>query len=190
MSGAAPGADRIVACLPLYAGYTGHALLEGMIYVAKQANADVINMSIGGLPALNDGNNTRCIVYERLIEQSKVQMFFSIGNSGPGLNTAGDPGVCNKVMGSGAYLTDDTMFADYGVETPYATTSTTSARAVRARTAASSPTRSPLAPLSRPRRCGCRFPASSTSRSFRRATPLPTAPRWRRPRRQASARCS
>ena len=65
-----------------------------MIYVAKQANVDVINMSIGGLPALNDGNNARCAVYQRLIEQENVQMFFSIGNSGPGVNTAGDPGLC------------------------------------------------------------------------------------------------
>ena len=120
MSGAAPGAQIVSsrACL-FVAGCTGHALLEGMIYVAKQANADVINMSIGGLPALNDGNNTRCIVYDRLIDQQGVQMFFSIGNSGPGVNTAGDPGVCGKVMGLGAYLTDDTMFADYGVVTPY-----------------------------------------------------------------------
>ena len=42
-------------------------------------------------------------------------MFLSIGNSGPGVNTAGDPGLCDKVMGMGAYLTDDTMLADYGV---------------------------------------------------------------------------
>ena len=35
------------------------------------------------------------------------------------MNTAGDPGVCGNVMGMGAYLTDDTMFADYGVNTPY-----------------------------------------------------------------------
>ena len=62
MSGAAPGAKIVSsrACL-FVAGCTGHALLEGMIYVAKQKNVDVINMSIGGLPALNDGNNTRCI---------------------------------------------------------------------------------------------------------------------------------
>ena len=120
MSGAAPGAQVVSsrACL-FVAGCTGHALLEGMIYVAKQANADVINMSIGGLPQLNDGNNARCAVYERLIDQEKVQMFLSIGNSGPGLNTAGDPGLCDKVMGMGAYLTDDTMLADYGVEVSY-----------------------------------------------------------------------
>ena len=40
-----------------------------MIYVAKQSNVDVINMSIGGLPALNDGNNARASLYDRLIEQ-------------------------------------------------------------------------------------------------------------------------
>ena len=93
MSGAAPGAKIVSsrACL-FVAGCTGHALLEGMIYVAKQKNVDVINMSIGGLPALNDGNNTRCVLYDRLIEQSNVQMFISPGNNGPGVNTAGDPG--------------------------------------------------------------------------------------------------
>ena len=119
MSGAAPGAKIISsrACL-FVTGCTTHALMEGMIYVAKQ-KVDVINMSIGGLPALNDGNNTRCVLYDRLIENRKVQMFMSIGNSGPGLNTAGDPGLCGTVMGMGAYLTDDTMFADYGVNTPF-----------------------------------------------------------------------
>ena len=66
-----------------------------MIYVAKQANVDVINMSIGGLPSLNDGNNARCL-YDRLIDQSKVQMFISAGNSGAGMNTVGDPSVAAR----------------------------------------------------------------------------------------------
>jgi hypothetical protein len=113
MSGAAPGAKIVSsrACL-FIAGCTGHALFEGMIYVAKEANVDVINMSIGGLPALNDGNNARCRLYTRLIQQSKVQMYLSIGNSGPGLNTAGDPGLCGDVMGLGASITKETYLAD------------------------------------------------------------------------------
>ena len=120
MSGAAPGAKIVSsrACL-FVAGCTGHALFEGMIYVAKQSNVDVINMSIGGLPALNDGNNARCALYARLIEQSNVQMFISIGNSGPGVNTAGDPGLCGKVMGPGAYITSDTYEKDYGTPMPF-----------------------------------------------------------------------
>ncbi|MGH8518841.1 MAG: S8 family serine peptidase, partial [Panacagrimonas sp.] len=81
---------------------------------AKQSNVDVINMSIGGLPALNDGNNTRCVVYQRLIEQSNVQMFISAGNSGPGINTVGDPSVATLVMSIGAYVHKDTWFNNYG----------------------------------------------------------------------------
>ena len=115
MSGGAPGAKIVSsrACL-FVAGCTSHALTEGMIYVAKQANVDVINMSIGGLPALNDGNNARCVIYNRLVEQSKVQMFLSIGNSGPGVNTAGDPGVCGGVLGIGASITNETYQRNYG----------------------------------------------------------------------------
>jgi subtilisin family serine protease len=117
MSGAAPGAKIVSsrACL-FIAGCTAVALTEGMIYVAKQANVDVINMSIGGLPALNDGNNARCELYKRLIEQENVQMFFSTGNSGPGMNTAGDPGVCDGVLSVGAYITDDTYLSAYGAQ--------------------------------------------------------------------------
>ena len=117
MSGAAPGAKIVSlrACL-FIAGCTATALLEGMIYVAKQSNVDVINMSIGGLPALNDGNNTRATLYNRLIETYNVQMFISAGNSGMGMNTIGDPSVATKVMSVGAYITDDTYLADYGAQ--------------------------------------------------------------------------
>lgn len=115
MSGAAPGAKivSVRACL-FVAGCTSTALLEGMIYAAKQANVDVINMSIGGLPALNDGNNARARLYDSLIDTYDVQMFISAGNSGPGMNTIGDPSVASKVMSVGAYITDDTYLADYG----------------------------------------------------------------------------
>jgi len=121
MTGAAPGAKIVSsrACL-FIAGCTGHALLEGMIYVAKQANVDVINMSIGGLPALNDANNTRARVYDRLIEQSNVQMFISAGNSGPGINTIGDPSVANKVVSVGASITRNTYLSNYGADPVFA----------------------------------------------------------------------
>jgi subtilisin family serine protease len=117
MSGVAPGAKivSVRACL-FIAGCTAAALTEGMIYAAKQSNVDVINMSIGGLPALNDANNARAALYDRLIETYNVQMFFSIGNSGPGMNTAGDPGLVTRVMGVGAYISDDTYLADYGAQ--------------------------------------------------------------------------
>ena len=115
MNGAAPGAKIVSsrACL-FITGCTAHALFEGMIYVAKQANVDVINMSIGGLPQLNDGNNARAILYSDLIDKYNVQMFISAGNNGAGLNTIGDPSVATKVMSMGAYVTDDTWRSNYG----------------------------------------------------------------------------
>src|SRR6266545_4571078 len=120
MSGAAPGAKlkSVRVCL-FIAGCTSHALIEGMIFVAKQGNVDVINMSIGGLPALNDGNNTRAVLYDRLIEQYNVQMFISAGNDGPGLNTIGDPGLASKAMGVGAYVTDATWRSNYGSDSSF-----------------------------------------------------------------------
>ena len=120
MSGAAPGSKLVSvrACL-FIAGCTNHALIEGMIYAVKHARVDVINMSIGGLPALNDGNNARAEIYNRLIEQYKVQLFFSAGNSGPGMNTVGDPSVATKVVSVGSYLSRETMQKDYGADTPF-----------------------------------------------------------------------
>lgn len=115
MNGCAPGARLISVRVCLFIeGCTSHGLIEGMIYAVKQANADVVNMSIGGLPALNDGNNTRAVLYNRLIERYKAQMFFSAGNNGPGLNTVGDPGVATRVIASSAYLSKETWLACYG----------------------------------------------------------------------------
>jgi hypothetical protein len=120
MSGAAPGARLVSvrACL-FIAGCTDHAMVEGMIYAVKSAHVDVINMSIGGLPALNDGNNARAEIYNRLIEQYKVQLFFSAGNSGPGMNTVGDPSVATNVVSVGSYLSRPTMQLGYGADTPF-----------------------------------------------------------------------
>jgi subtilisin family serine protease len=113
--GAAPGAQIVSVRVCLFINScTARALIDGMIYAAKQANADVINMSIGGLPTLNDGNNARARLYNRLIEQSNVQIFISAGNSGPGLNTVGDPSVATLVMSVGAYVHADTWHDNYG----------------------------------------------------------------------------
>ena len=121
MSGAAPGAKlkSVRVCL-FVTGCSSYALIEGMIYLAKQGNVDVINMSIGGLPSLNDGNNARAVLYDRLIEQYNVQMFISAGNNGSGMNTLGDPAVAGKVMAVGSYITRATWQKNYGSDSEYA----------------------------------------------------------------------
>jgi len=114
-NGAAPEAQVVSVRVCVFGpSCTAAGLIEGMIFAAKQANVDVINMSIGGLPALNDGNNARAILYNRLIDLGKAQMFISAGNSGPGINTVGDPSVATKVMSVGAYVQKDTWFQNYG----------------------------------------------------------------------------
>ncbi len=121
MDGGAPGAKLVSVRVCMFVtGCTAHALVEGMIYAAKQANVDVINMSIGGLPALNDGNNARAVLYDKLIETYSVEMFISAGNSGAGINTIGDPSVTSKVMSVGSYIHNDTWASNYGSSTTQA----------------------------------------------------------------------
>ena len=192
MSGAAPGAKLVSVRVCLFiAGCTAHALIEGMIYAAKQANVDVINMSIGGLPALNDGNNSRCVLYDRLIEQSNVQMFISAGNSGPGENTVGDPGVCDKVVSVGAYITDATWESNYGSTGPTADN-------LHPFSSRGPPEDGGVqAPRRRAGRRHLHDAAVAAGRPGRRApircrpgTRCSTARRWRRRRRPARRRCS
>lgn len=101
---------------------TNVALTEGMIDLVVNHGVDIVNMSIGGLPALNDGNNARSELYTRLIDTYGVQLVISAGNSGPGANTIGDPGLADKVISVGASISKDTWAANYGsvVEKKYA----------------------------------------------------------------------
>ncbi|MFJ4551561.1 S8 family serine peptidase [Streptomyces sp. NPDC088817] len=115
MNGAAPGAKIVSsrAC-NWNGGCTNVALTEGMIDLVVNRGVDIVNMSIGGLPALNDGNNARAQLYTRLIDTYGVQLVISAGNSGPGLNTIGDPGLADKVISVGATISKETWAANYG----------------------------------------------------------------------------
>ncbi|MFB8267020.1 S8 family serine peptidase [Streptomyces sp. NPDC055955] len=115
MSGAAPGAQIVSERVCLFAsGCTSYALAEGMIDAVVNQHVDVVNLSIGGLPALNDGDNVRAVLYNRLIDDYGVQIVSSAGNDGPGMNTVADPAVSDKVLAVGASVSKDTWWADYG----------------------------------------------------------------------------
>ncbi|MFJ2769468.1 S8 family serine peptidase [Streptomyces sp. NPDC087300] len=123
MNGAAPGAKLVSSRACTWTGgCTNVALTEGMIDLVTQRGVDIVNMSIGGLPALNDGNNARAELYKRLIDEYGVQLVISAGNSGPGANTIGDPGLADKVISVGAAISKETWAANYGsqVEKKYA----------------------------------------------------------------------
>jgi hypothetical protein len=122
MSGAAPGAKIVSSRACTWTGgCTNIALTEGMIDLVVNRGVDIVNMSIGGLPALNDGNNARAELYTRLIDTYGVQLVISAGNSGPGANTIGDPGLADKVISVGAGISKETWAANYGsqVDTTY-----------------------------------------------------------------------
>ncbi|MEU6671767.1 S8 family serine peptidase [Streptomyces sp. NPDC046727] len=123
MNGAAPGAKIVSSRACTWTGgCTNVALTEGMIDLVTNRGVDIVNMSIGGLPALNDGNNARAELYTRLIDTYGVQLVISAGNSGPGANTIGDPGLADKVISVGAAISKRTWAANYGsqVEKSYA----------------------------------------------------------------------
>lgn len=120
MDGAAPGAKlmSVKVCLST-PSCTSSGLIDGVVYAAENG-ADVVNISIGGLPALNDGNNARAELYNRVIETYNVQLFISAGNSGAGANSVGDPSVATDALSVGSYITDDTWLSNYGSSSPVA----------------------------------------------------------------------
>ncbi|MFF5502244.1 S8 family serine peptidase [Streptomyces roseolus] len=123
MNGAAPGAKIVSSRACTWTGgCTNVALTEGMVDLVVNRGVDIVNMSIGGLPALNDGDNVRARLYTRLIDEYGVQLVISAGNSGPGINTIGDPGLADKVLSVGAAVSQSTWAANYGsaVEKKYA----------------------------------------------------------------------
>ncbi|MFJ6984180.1 MULTISPECIES: S8 family serine peptidase [unclassified Streptomyces] len=115
MNGAAPGAKIVSSRACVFGpGCTNVALTEGMIDLVVNRGVDIVNMSIGGLPGLNDGNNARAELYTRLIDTYGVQLVISAGNEGPGANTIGDPGLADKVISVGAGISKETWAANYG----------------------------------------------------------------------------
>lgn len=114
MSGAAPGAKLLSVRVCLFVvGCTRHAMEQGMIYAAENG-VDVINMSVGGLDLINDGESDTELLYNRLIDEHDVQIFISAGNDGPGLNTVSGPSLASKVMSVGSYISKASWQRNYG----------------------------------------------------------------------------
>ena len=116
MNGAAPGAKLVSvrACL-FVAGCTSHALDEGMIYAVEQAGVDVINMSIGGLDPVNDGNTAREQLYNRADRRVRRADVHLRGqrrrrrqHDQPARRSA------SKVMSVGSYITKASWQRNYG----------------------------------------------------------------------------
>ncbi|WP_250028256.1 S8 family serine peptidase [Paractinoplanes maris] len=116
--GQAPGAKIVSSRACSWGGgCTNVALTTGMSDLVINRGVDVVNMSIGGLPSLNDGTNAQAKLYNDLINKYGVQLFISAGNSGPGVNTIGEPSGATAVVSVAASISDDTWKANYGADT-------------------------------------------------------------------------
>ncbi|WIM98811.1 S8 family serine peptidase [Actinoplanes oblitus] len=113
--GQAPGAKIVSARACSWGGgCTAAALTTGMVDLVVNRHVDVVNLSIGGLPALNDGSSAQSQLYQELITKYGVQLFISAGNSGSGVNTVGDPSVATDAVSVAASVTRQTWLANYG----------------------------------------------------------------------------
>lgn len=113
MNGVAPGAKLVAARACIANSCSNVALTDGLVELVVNRHVDVVNISIGGLPALNDGNNARVVLYNRLIHDNNVQIVLSAGNSGPGINTIGDPGLADLSIAAAASITKETWLSNY-----------------------------------------------------------------------------
>lgn len=121
MNGVAPGAKVVAGRACWGAGCENYALVEGMVDMVANHGVDVVNMSIGGLDALNDGADARDLLYDRIIDEYAVQLFISAGNEGPGVNTIGSPSTSTSSVSVGSSITKQTWAANYGSEVSAAT---------------------------------------------------------------------
>ncbi|MDQ0893161.1 S8 family serine peptidase [Agromyces ramosus] len=115
MHGAAPGAQIVSSRACTFdGGCTQAALTEGMIDLVLNRDVDVVNLSIGGLPALNDGSDVVSDLYDQLIDEYDVQIVIAAGNDGLGSNTVSSPSVAGQAISVAASVSSRTWWADYG----------------------------------------------------------------------------
>jgi subtilisin family serine protease len=113
--GQAPGAKLVSARACTWGGgCTFAALTDGLVELVANRHVDVVNISIGGLNALNDGGDAESLLYNQLITTYGVQLFISAGNSGPGVNTVGSPSVSTEAVSVAASVSKDTWYYNYG----------------------------------------------------------------------------
>lgn len=114
LTGVAPGAKVMgIKVLGSNVGGGMSGIINGMIYAA-QNGADIVNMSLGSSPDINDGSNLEALYANYLTNEYGTVFCISAGNEGPGINTIGAPGDAELSITSGAYIEEATWKGDYG----------------------------------------------------------------------------
>ncbi len=108
--GAAPGAQLMMnrVCSQSRGCYSAQAIVD----LAK-SGAQIINMSLGGLQLTSDGYDVQSILVDRLTSVYNVLFIISAGNSGPIMQTVGDPSTARLALSVGATGTRSMITRQY-----------------------------------------------------------------------------
>ncbi|WP_394172053.1 cell wall-binding repeat-containing protein [Guptibacillus hwajinpoensis] len=122
--GVAPGADLYGLKVFDSAGRTYGWSIANAMYLAAIPEelggfgTDVINMSLGSSPDLNDGSGAYGKIIEDMGELYDTVYVTSAGNAGPGVDSVGAPGDSVKALSIGAYINSKMWATEYG-DYPY-----------------------------------------------------------------------
>lgn len=92
----------------------GCSATQAIIDIAKSGQADVVNMSLGGLSQYNDGSGVQDTLVNRLTSVYNTLFVISAGNSGPGRQTVGSPSVARLSLSVGAAASRAMIERQYG----------------------------------------------------------------------------
>ncbi|SNX53601.1 S8 family serine peptidase [Thermoanaerobacterium sp. RBIITD] len=117
LRGLAPGAKVMaLKALGTNVGGATSGIMAAMEYAAKNG-ADIVNMSLGSSPDINDGTSPESQLANELSKKYHIIFSISAGNEGPGINSIGAPGDSTEAITSGAYISHDTWL-EYGYNVP------------------------------------------------------------------------
>ena len=111
VKGSAPGAQVIALRVFKSTGGTPTSAYLAAMEYACENDADVVNMSLGGLPDINDYNSPGALLADQLSKEYGTIFCMSAGNNGPVSNSVGQPGTSKWAISSGAYAA---TFINYG----------------------------------------------------------------------------
>ncbi|NBW82267.1 hypothetical protein EBR21_10990, partial [bacterium] len=113
--GAAPEVELMVN--RVCSNNSGCNATRAIIDLARNG-AKIINMSLGGLSAMNDGYGVQETVINRLTELYDVLFVISAGNSGPGRQTVGSPSTARHALSVAATASPGMITKQYNWPQP------------------------------------------------------------------------
>jgi len=118
MTGVAPGAS-VMALKVITSRNEGNwfAIRQAIQYAVDQG-ADIINLSLGGLPVASAYDSTASAWLNQIAITNDVLIVLAVDNTGPGLSSGATLGSPLEMLSVGAYYSPEMWQRDYGVVVP------------------------------------------------------------------------